>query len=265
MAETPERFSVGLAAWQQWQEAPWGRIRYTVAEANLVSHLESLGEERLRILDLAGGDGGDAIRLAAQGHHITIVDHAPAMLAAADQRAAAAGLTDRIVCVEADVSALPRDITAARFDVVLCHNLLAYTDDVTATLRAALTPLAPGGLLSVIATNQYSAALNVAVREMDPAAALAALASDQARTQTFDSALTLHTAEKIIAILEELGCGRVDHFGIRSFCDYIIDDDRKDESAFYADLERLELAVTHRHPYMHTARLFQLITRTRDR
>jgi ubiquinone/menaquinone biosynthesis C-methylase UbiE len=266
MAETPERFSVGLAAWQQWQQAPWGRIRYTVAEANLVRHLEHLSEARLRILDLAGGDGGDAIRLAARGHHVTIVDYAPAMLAAAVQQAAAAGLADRIVCVEADVSALPRDVvTAAGFDVVLCHNILPYTGDVTATLRAALTSLTPGGLLSVIATNQHSAALNVAVREMDPVAALAALASDQARTQTFDATLTLHTAERIIAILKELGCGPVDHYGIRSFCDYITDDARKDDSAFYADLERLELAATHRYPYMHTARLFQLITRTRDR
>ncbi|MCX4515427.1 hypothetical protein OHA27_34945 [Streptomyces sp. NBC_01619] len=48
------------------------------------------------------------------------------------------------------------------------------------------------------------------------------------------------------------------HYGIRSFCDYITDDARKHGSSFYADLERLELAVTARPPYMHTARLFQL-------
>ncbi|MFJ8470125.1 hypothetical protein [Streptomyces swartbergensis] len=32
----------------------------------------------------------------------------------------------------------------------------------------------------------------------------------------------------------------------------------RSRTGFYADLERLELATTARHPYMHTARLFQL-------
>jgi S-adenosylmethionine-dependent methyltransferase len=92
--------------------APWGRLRYAIAEANLARHLDGLGEGPLRILDLGGGDGGDAIRLAARGHHVTIADYAPAMLAAAAERASAHGLTDSVTCVQADVSDLPRDLTA---------------------------------------------------------------------------------------------------------------------------------------------------------
>ncbi|WP_234375419.1 hypothetical protein [Streptomyces sp. CB01373] len=88
--------------------------------------------------------------------------------------------------------------------------------------------------------------------------------SSQSRTQMFNSAVTLHTAEEIIPVLHSLGCRDVQHYGIRSFCDYITDDARKYDPAFYADLEQLELATTARPPYMHTARLFQLTARKRD-
>jgi len=264
MPEAAEKFDTAMTAWQEWQDAPWGRLRYAIAEANLARHLDGDGGP-LRILDLAGGDGGDAVRLAARGHHVTIVDYAPAMLAAAIERAAAAGLTQLITCVRADVTALPGDLADGEFDVVLCHNLLPYVDDLPGTLATALAPLKPGGLFSVMAINRHSAALNAAVREMNPAAALAALGTDQARTQMFDSTLTLHTAEEIIPVLRSLGCQDVRHYGIRSFCDYITDDARKHDLAFYADLEQLELATTARPPYMHTARLFQLTVRKQDR
>jgi S-adenosylmethionine-dependent methyltransferase len=242
-----------MTNWKKWQDAPWGRLRYTVAEANLLRHLDGLGEGSLRVLDLAGGDGGDAVRLAARGHHVTVVDHAPAMLAAA-----AGGLTELITCVQADVAELPRELLDGRFDMVLCHNLLQYVDDIPGTLTAALAPLRAEGLLSVMAVNRHAAPLAIAVRGMDPAAALAALDTDQARTETFDSALTLHTAEEVVPVLHDLGCRDIAHYGIRGFCDYITDDERKHDPTFFADLERLELATTARAPYMHTARLFQI-------
>src|SRR5437868_13239846 len=106
MSDAADKFDTAMTAWQEWQEAPWGRLRYTIAETNLVRHLDADGGP-LRILDLAGGDGGDALRLAARGHHVTVVDYAPAMIAAATERASAAGLTALISCVEAEVAALP--------------------------------------------------------------------------------------------------------------------------------------------------------------
>lgn len=266
MPEAAEQFDRAMSAWKQWQEAPWGRLRYALAEANLVRHLDEDDPAGgpLRVLDLAGGDGGDAVRLAARGHHVTIVDYAPAMLDAAAERAEAVGLTELITCVRADVHALPADLAGAEFDVVLCHNLLQYVDDVRRTLVTALEPLRPGGLVSVMAINRHSAVLKTAIQEMDLPAALAALDTDTSHTQTFDSTLTLHTAEEVTSHLGHLGCRGISHYGIRSVGDYITDDARKSEPAFYADLERLELALSARHPYMHTARLFQLTARKRQ-
>jgi S-adenosylmethionine-dependent methyltransferase len=78
----------------------------------------------------------------------------------------------------------------------------------------------------------------------------------------FDGAVTLHTAEEVRDALRALGHPEPAHYGIRTVSDHITDDDRKREPDFYAGLEALELALTDRAPYVHTARLFQLVGRT---
>ena len=55
--------------------------------------------------------------------------------------------------VEGDALDLPARFPVPAFDLVLCHNLLAYVDDVGAALRAVTQRLRPGGLLSVIGAN----------------------------------------------------------------------------------------------------------------
>ncbi|MEV4314475.1 methyltransferase domain-containing protein [Actinocrispum sp. NPDC049592] len=253
MTHTPEMFEAALTTWREWQDSPWGRLRFTLAEANLAKHIPP----RSRILDLAGADGGDAIRLAAQGHDVTIVDFAPAMLAAAKQRADEAGV--QITCVEADATDMPD----ADYDVVLCHNLLQYQADPSAALKSAVRSLRPNGILSAMAINRHASPLTTAVRELDLVGALDAVTATEADTQTFSAKITLYTAEEIAEVLEALGCEVRAHYGIRCVSDYITDDDRKREPQFYAELERLELALTGRHPYMHTARIFQLVASSR--
>lgn len=66
MVEAPEKFNSAMTTWQEWHDARWGRLRCTIAEADLIRHLDLDGGP-LRILDLAGGDGCDTMRLAARG------------------------------------------------------------------------------------------------------------------------------------------------------------------------------------------------------
>ncbi|GLY66586.1 class I SAM-dependent methyltransferase [Amycolatopsis taiwanensis] len=262
MQEKPGTFDTAVAAWQRWQEAPWGRLRYTQAEANLACHLDSLGSPPLRVLDLGGGDGGDAIRLAMKGCHVTIADYAPAMLAAAEQRAAEAGVADRVTCVEADATKPPSTLADhGGYDVVLSHNLLQYLPDLKQALAAGVGLVRPGGLFSVITINRHSEPLNLAIRQNDPIAARAALDTDQSRTHTFGTTMILRTADEVGYVLDELGCPVTGHYGISSVCHYMTDDERKQDPVFYAELERLELAVADRLPYLHTARFFHLIGR----
>lgn len=54
MADTV--FDAKLATFQQWQTTPWGRLRYSIAAANLIPHLQPVGQ----VLDVAGDTGLDA-------------------------------------------------------------------------------------------------------------------------------------------------------------------------------------------------------------
>lgn len=226
-----------MTTWEEWQESPWGRLRYALALANLRRHVAPGS----RILDIGGGDGADALALSELGHDVTVVDNSAEMLEVARSR----GLN----CVLASVWELP---DLGPFDVVLCHNLVQYEPG---CLPAALAPLRPGGLLSVMAINRHSAPLVTAVRSLDLPGALKALDSSTAHTETFDKEIRLFTYAEIAAQLDE--CSILGHYGIRSVCDYITDDDLKHGS--YEALEELELALTAREPYMHIARLFQVI------
>ncbi|OEU91648.1 methyltransferase [Streptomyces abyssalis] len=257
---TPDcSFDAALDTWRVWQESPWGRLRYTLAEFNLQRRLAVLGPGPLRVLDLAGADGGDATRLLRRGHEVTVVDFSPGMLAAARERAGDEGTSGRLSTVEADVFDLPESVAGSRYDVVLCHNLLQYQDDPAPALRTAVPLVRGGGVLSVMAINRHAVPLGLAVRSLDPAAALDALDRRKVRGQTFDAELTLHTAEEVTALLAESGCTDIEHCGIRNVNDHIVDDARKHDPGFFAALEALELATTNRHPYPHTARIFQLL------
>lgn len=253
---TSETFNAAMAAWRQWQDTPWGRLRYSLAAANLARHLDG---RPLRVLDVAGGNGVDAVRLAEQGHHVTVVDYSTRMLAAAREVAGAAGVSGRIDCVESDVAKLADVIDSGSFDLVLCHNLLQYVADPVATLQTVLNPLRPGGLLSVISLNGHSELLRVAIRDMDPVAAAETLDSDEAWTDTFGTAVRRYTAEQVKAMLSRAGAPVIGHYGIRAVCDYLPDDERKYGMSFFTALERLERTLSDRMPYVHLARFFHLI------
>ena len=78
MARVTEPSADQLDAWRAYAATPWGRIRYAVVEETLRRETARLGAG-LRILDVGGGDGRDAIPLARRGHRVTILDRSPAV------------------------------------------------------------------------------------------------------------------------------------------------------------------------------------------
>ncbi|MGC4868679.1 class I SAM-dependent methyltransferase [Micromonospora sp. DT53] len=69
-------------------------------------------------LDAGCGAGAEAIWLAAQGWQVTAADIAPVALAHAAERAATAGVAERVEWVEADLSTWRPD---GRYDLVTTH------------------------------------------------------------------------------------------------------------------------------------------------
>jgi S-adenosylmethionine-dependent methyltransferase len=158
---------------QQWRQSPLEGLRHTLAEANLARHW---GTEPSRVLDVAGGNGMAAVRLAAQGHEVTVLDPAGAMLSTAIDLAEWHGVADRLHVVQATAQDAPEVFLGHEFDLVLCHNLLHYAesaDERESVLRAIMAPLRPGGLLSVLGPNEGPGAVGEVV------AALAMLGVDE--------------------------------------------------------------------------------------
>lgn len=254
-------FDSKLSEFQQWQSSPWGRLRYTIAMTNLLEHLPA--ERGLEILDVGGGNGLEAVELASRGHHVTIADPSPQSLAEARRTVGDRGLGDLVTTHETDIDSLGTAFDAHGFDVVLLHNVLQYLPDRRQAVTALAVQLRPAGLLSLIAPNADADPLLVAVRGLDLDEALRLLDSPTRFSGAYDSSTRACHADEVIADLDTVGLTAIGRYGIRSVCDFIVDDARKSDPDFYSKLERLELALTTRAPYVHTARFFHILaTRT---
>jgi len=229
-----------------FQQRPLERLRYAVTEANLLRHLDAAPQ---RVLDVAGGNGVEAVRLAALGHEVTVLDPAGAMLHRAIETAESQDVADRLHVVQAGALDAPEVFAEHEFDLVLCHNLLHFVDDPREVLAAVTAPLRAGGLLSVLGPNADFDPLHAAVRELDPDQAVHALSGEREAP-----------AGELTALLAGLGFAEVVRYGVRCVAD-LVDLARVDDPVFLADLTRLEVTMADRMPQLLTARYFHLVAR----
>lgn len=228
------------------RQRPMERLRYTVTEANLFRHLDPAP---LRVLDVAGGNGVEAVRLAALGHEVTVLDPAGAMLNLAIETAESVDVGDRLHVVQAGALDAPEVFARSEFDLVLCHNLLHYVDNPREVLAAVTAPLHGSGLLSLIGPNTDFEPLHAVVRELDPDEAVRSLHGDRPAT-----------VGELIGLLAELGVSEVVRYGVRCVAD-LVDPASVEDPVFLADLTRLEIALADRMPQLLTARYFHLVAR----
>jgi SAM-dependent methyltransferase len=108
----------------------------------------------LDVLDLGGGTGGDAVRLARLGHRVTVVDPSPDALASLDRRAGEAGTT--VTGILGDTDDLVEHVDAASFDLVVCHGVLEHVDDPGQALAATAKVLRDGGFVSIVVAGRLA-------------------------------------------------------------------------------------------------------------
>jgi len=250
-------FDTKIAAWMEWQQAPWGRLRYDIARANLSRHLE---QRPLHILDADGGNGLDSIPLAVDGHYVTVLDYSHEMLAEAQRTAQLYKVDDRVRVHHTDVAAIPTTFPSETFDVVLCHNVLQYVDDAQALLQAVCSPLRQDGLLSLMSINRYSESYRAVFQQNDFMTALSSLDTTTTTAQMFDVEVRRYASSDLVQPLHAVGCTVLGEYGIRCVYDYL-PNEQKEDAAFAAHLEQLENRLTDTYPYYLLARFFQIIAR----
>lgn len=133
-----------------------GSVRTAVIWEALEEVVASDSSDTLDLVDLGGGTGGFAARLAAMGHRVRVVDPSPDALAALARRAQEAGV--EVTGLQGDVSDLVDVVGAASADVVLCHGVLEVVDPAVA-LDGLRSVLRPGGRLSLVVGQRHAAVL----------------------------------------------------------------------------------------------------------
>jgi S-adenosylmethionine-dependent methyltransferase len=151
------------------------------------------------------------------------------------------------------------DFEQNEFDIILCHNLLQYVEDVTAVLTNIHQALRPGGIFSLMITNPFTETLAYALRDYDLAAAQENLMQSTKYVETFDATIQRYADVELKTMLGAAGFTLLEQYGVRCLCDFMADNERKYDPDFYEQLEQLELAVSDKYPYKLLARFYQFI------
>ncbi|TNM45123.1 methyltransferase domain-containing protein [Nocardioides albidus] len=195
------------------------------------------------VVDLGGGTGGFAVRLAESGHRVRVVDPSPDALAALARRAREVEL--EVSGLQGDVADLVDVVGADSADVVLCHGVLEVVDPALALERIGEV-LRPGGLLSLVVGQRHAAVITRAMAGHFHQAR--ALLDDTAPVDPHTG--RRFTVEEIRDLLDTHGFGAVSVHAVRVFADLVpaaLVDQEPGAASALVDLER---AVARRPEYL---------------
>jgi S-adenosylmethionine-dependent methyltransferase len=115
------------------------------------------------VVDIGGGTGGFAVRVAELGHRVTVIDPSPDALATLARRAEESGVADLVTGRQGDLASLLELVPAGGADVVLCHGVLEIVDDPTAALATIAQVVRTGGTLSLLVNQRHAAVVTRAM------------------------------------------------------------------------------------------------------
>ena len=258
-----DRFQSDAEDYAAYLETPNGRLRLDLAFANLPQFLAQ-SQHSLRALDLGGGTGATAVRLARLGLHVTLLDSSAAMLDIAERRAQEAVVTEKITRKHGDAAQAGKLFAGELFDVVLCHNLLEYVDCPGAVLceAARLMRRDPPALLSILVRNRAGEVLKAAIQAGDLVAAEHSLTAQWGHESLYGGTVRLFTPESLQTMLSAAALTVVAERGVRVVSDYLPPSISR--AAEYERIFELERKLGERPEFAAVARYTQYLARCTD-
>jgi len=258
-------FARGAAAYKAYLESPQGRFRLEVVWHQLCGFMgRAWGADHrpLKVLDIGCGTGEVALRLAARGHAVDLLDPVDEMLALAEEKARALESPPAIPprFLRGTLEEAPDLCGREPFDLLLCHALLEYLPDPCSALVPLSALLPPGGCLSLVVLNRWQEPLRLAIRDGKLDEARGALAGDRPRDSLFGLPRSGMTTAELLPCLEAAGIHIVAHEGVCVFSDYFPAATLEDPS-WFSTLLRLELEAGSRSPFREVARYVHLWAR----
>jgi SAM-dependent methyltransferase len=214
----------------------------------------------LEVLDAGCGQGTQALRLAAAGHHVVGIDTDERMLAAFRAQLAdgPADVAARVDVRHGRVEDLDATFGVGAFDVVLCHGVLMYLTDPEPAVHALAVTLRPGGVLSLLARNQPGIAMRAGHRGRWPEA-LAAVRGDSAYVNELGVPARADTVSGLTAMVGAAGLAPRTWYGIRALSDMATLDAAPPPDDTLSDLLAAEELAGRTDPYRAVAPLVLLI------
>lgn len=197
-----------------------------------------------RVVDIGGGTGGFAVRVAELGHRATVIDPSPDALAALGRRAAERGVAEQVLGQQGDLANLLELVGPAGADLVLCHGVLGIVEDPAVALATIAEVLAPGGTLSLLVGQLHAAVLARAMAgHFEQARILLESQVPQVGERRF-------AAGEIVGLLEGAGLRTQDVRAVRVFADLVPGSLLDLEPGATEGLLELERAVASRPEYL---------------
>ncbi len=237
-------------------KTPSGRLRSELAWRNLRSSLPFNTSKR-RALDVGGGTGFASVQLGLMGYDVVLLDSSEEMLRIAREQAGAGSLAARISFCHGDLGRLSELFDAESFDVVVCHNLLEFSENPSAIVRDIANGLRKDGLLSVLVRNRAGEVLKDAVKSRDPKLAVANLTAETVVDSLYGEPMRIFALAEIRELLTRAGLEIVAEHGVRVFSDYVDLENLAD--AAFSEIFELESALGARPEFAAIARYIQLI------
>jgi SAM-dependent methyltransferase len=211
-----------------------------------------LSGEVLDVLDIGGGTGGSAVRIAEAGHRVVVVDPSPDALAALENRARERGV--EVDGRQGDVAGLAEVVAPASADLVLCHGVLEMVDPVEALARIREV-LRPEGTVSLLMAQRHASVV---------AKALAGHLHDALDLlDEGEAGPTGHryTLDEATGLLDGAGFEVLEVHAIRVFADLVPGSVLDLEPGSAATLIELERRVSTRPEYLSLATQLHLLAR----